>query len=77
MAQNMHSYEDDNSNDDKDGSYGNKIKGDDEDETRGEASEPVKVKGSEGSRRMSPAVMWRQHLGQVVLNHQVVELNEC
>lgn len=43
-----------------------KIKGVDEDETRGQASAP---KEAQRSSRMSPAVMWRQRLGQEVLNH--------
>lgn len=61
VAESMHTYDDDDSNDDDDtvGSYGVKIKGDDEDETRGQASEPEKAEGSEGSSRMSSAVMQR------------------
>lgn len=43
-----------------------KIEADDEDETRGQASAPKEAKRSS---RMSHAVMWRQHLGQEVLNH--------
>lgn len=51
----MHTYDDDD-DDDTDGIYGDKIKGVDEDETRGQASEPKKAERSEGSSRMSHAV---------------------
>lgn len=46
-AQSMHTYDDGGSNDDDDtdGSDGDKIKGDDDDETRCEASKPQEIRG--------------------------------